>query len=193
MNREQFISALRKELDGLAPQEQTEILADYEEYFRDAVAAGRSEDDVAAKLGQPHQLARELRAESHIKRWEDKRSPANFARLLLAVAGLGMINLLLLLPLFVVGMVIFVFFVAALALLIIGGIMLLANLPGMAEVLTFPVVEIDGISGGDVVVGVIFLLIGGLWLWFDVWVSKWLAVGLIHYARLNYRVIRGES
>ncbi|MFC4158170.1 DUF1700 domain-containing protein [Chitinimonas lacunae] len=192
MNRDQFIATLRHELNGLPPAELAEIVADYEEYFRDAVAAGRSESEVVQGLGQPRQLARELKAESRIKRWEDRRSPVNFARMFFAVAGLGVINLLLLLPLFVVGCVMVIFFVIALSLLIGGAGVLLSSLPGIDVVGVLPLIEIEGVEVGEGAAGLVLLIIGGAWLWLNLWVSKWMGVGLIHYARLNYRLIRGE-
>jgi len=98
MNREMFLRLLRQGLDGLPPGEIDEILADYAAYFDEARASGRSEENVAAALGDPRRLARELRAESGLRRWESHRSFGNFVAALLALAGLAAVDLFFLLP-----------------------------------------------------------------------------------------------
>ncbi|HTZ78986.1 MAG TPA: DUF1700 domain-containing protein, partial [Stellaceae bacterium] len=93
MNREMFLRLLRQGLDGLPPGEIDEILADYAAYFDEARASGRSEENVSAALGDPRRLARELRAESGLRRWESHRSFGNFVAALLALAGLAAVDL----------------------------------------------------------------------------------------------------
>ena len=68
-----------------------EILRDYESHFADGLADGRSKDEVAAALGDPSRLARELRAEVGFRRWEEKRNPGNFLGVVLALLGLATI------------------------------------------------------------------------------------------------------
>src|SRR5215471_14289825 len=68
MNRSTFLSHLRAGLDGLPPHDADEIIRDYETHFADGAAAGRSEEDVAAALGDPDRLAKELRAELSLQR-----------------------------------------------------------------------------------------------------------------------------
>ena len=75
MTRALFMGRLRQGLKGLAAAEIDDIVTDYEAHFSDALAAGRSEIDVAASLGDPFQLGTELRAEAKLQRWEERRSP----------------------------------------------------------------------------------------------------------------------
>ena len=63
MNRAHFMAQLRDGLSGLHHTDIGDITADYERHFADGAADGRSEDEVAAALGDPPRLARELRAE----------------------------------------------------------------------------------------------------------------------------------
>ena len=74
MNKAAFLRCLRDGLAGLPAQDIDEILADYAAYFDEAHASGRSEEDVAAALGDPKRLARELRAETGLRRWENHRA-----------------------------------------------------------------------------------------------------------------------
>jgi len=98
MTREAFLARLRAGLRGLPPQAVAEIMADYEAHFADGEAAGRTEAEVAAALGDPERLAREISAEGAMNRWRDERSPSSAASAVFAVLGLGAIDILILLP-----------------------------------------------------------------------------------------------
>jgi uncharacterized membrane protein len=98
MTRQEFIDRLRLGLSGLPPKAIAEFVADYEAHFAEGEAAGRSEAEVAEALGDPGRLARELRAEAGLKRWEQERNPSAAAAAVFAVLGLGAIDLLILLP-----------------------------------------------------------------------------------------------
>ncbi|EJL94046.1 putative membrane protein [Herbaspirillum sp. CF444] len=102
MNRETFLRTLRAGLAGLSRQEIDEILADYETHFDEASASGRSEAEVAQALGDPARLARELRAETGLRRFEAHRSVANLATAMFALAGLAAVDIFFLLPLLLV-------------------------------------------------------------------------------------------
>ena len=99
MNRDGFLRSLRDGLAGLPAHEIDDIVADYAAYFDEAHASGRSEPEVAAALGDPGRLARELRAETGLRRWENHRSLRNSATALLALGGLAAVDVLFLLPL----------------------------------------------------------------------------------------------
>ena len=95
MNRAHFMAQLRDGLSGLHHTDINDILADYESHFADGAADGRSEDEVAAALGDPARLARELRAEVGFKRWEENRSAGNFLGVVLALLGLATIDFII--------------------------------------------------------------------------------------------------
>lgn len=101
MTRQAFMARLREGLRGLPPQAVADILSDYETHFADGEAAGRTEAEVAAALGSPERLARELRAESSLNRWREERSPSSAAAAVFAVLGLGAIDILVLLPILI--------------------------------------------------------------------------------------------
>jgi uncharacterized membrane protein len=111
-----FIARLRDGLKGLSPPEIDEIAADYDAHFHDAVAAGRSEIDVAASLGDPLRLGREIGAETKLRRWEQRRNPRTFLRA--GVALLPVFSLAILLPvilglLFCAGLALYILYIAA--------------------------------------------------------------------------------
>jgi uncharacterized membrane protein len=102
VNSEAFLRTLRAGLAGLSKQEVEEIIADYAEHFAEARASGRSEAEVAEALGDPARLARELRAETGLRRFEAHRSFANLITAMLALAGLAAVDIFFLMPLLLV-------------------------------------------------------------------------------------------
>src|ERR1700722_10720353 len=116
MTRQEFIARLKAGLAGLPLQAQGDIVADYETHFSEGADAGRSEADIAAALGDPERLARELRAEAGLKRWETQRNPESAAAAVFAVLGLGAVDVLVLLPILIgIVSVLFAFFFLAVA------------------------------------------------------------------------------
>ena len=122
MTRHEFMTRLRRGLSGLAPTTIADIVADHEAHFADAMAAGRTEAEAAAALGDPDRLARELRADAGLKRWEETKNPAAAGAAIIALIGLGAIDIMFLLPLLmgVLG-ALFGFLVAVVALFVSGG------------------------------------------------------------------------
>ena len=98
MNQSAFLEALRRGLIGLPPAQTDEIVADYSAHFAEGVAAGRSEEEVAAALGDPQRLAREWRTEIGLRRWEQARTPSNFVAVLFGFIGLVMVDFIFMLP-----------------------------------------------------------------------------------------------
>ena len=179
MTREAFIARLRQGLAGLPEAARAEIIADYESHFTDGLAAGRSEADIAAALGDPDRLARELRAEAGLKRWETERNPESAAAAVFAVLGLGAVDVLVLLPILIgVVSVLFAFFFLALA-GFIGGAVIFAASPFHA---------------GNPWAGLLF----GLGLMAlsvaNVSIQTLVAIGLVNalvwYGRLHYRLLK---
>src|SRR5471030_3353963 len=98
MTKTEFLDTLRRRLSGLPPSEIDELLGDYAAHFADGAAAGRSEEEIAAALGDPMRLARELRAEAGFRRWEADRTPANFFAVLFGFLALMAVDFIFLLP-----------------------------------------------------------------------------------------------
>lgn len=179
MNRAHFMAQLRDGLSGLHHSDIDDILRDYESHFADGAADGRTEDEVAAALGDPTRLARELRAEAGFRRWEQDRSAGNFLGVVLAILGLATIDFIILLP-FLCGLaaIFFGLSVACLA-CVVGGTFLLFSLlwggvmgnGGMQLLMALGL--ISGAIGG-----------GALLLW----IMEAIAKLLIRYARLHFRL-----
>lgn len=180
MKRAHFMAQLRDGLAGLHHTDIDDIVADYERHFADGAVDGRSEDEVAAALGDPTRLARELRAEVGFKRWENERSAGNLAGVVLALVGLATLDLVFLIPiLLVMGAVLFSLGCACIGVIIGGSVLLISTLvgnyhgmgPAMQGLLGFGLVA-GGVGGGALV-----LL-----------VTEAVARALIRYARLHFRL-----
>ena len=181
MTRQAFMARLKEGLRGLPLSAQADIVADYENHFNEGQAAGRSEADVAAGLGDPGRLARELRAEAGLKRWEEERTASAGASAVFAVLGLGAIDILILLPILMgVGGAIFGIAVALIAVFLAGGVVFAAGpftgLPGGPVVAILA--GIGMMSGAASLAALLVICTIGL------------VNALVWYGRLHYRLLK---
>ena len=180
MTRAEFMGRLRRGLVGMPTAAAADIASDYEIHFEDGLAAGRTEAEVAAALGDPDRLARELRAEAGAQRWHQEKNPSAAAGAIFAVLGLGAIDILILLPIAlpVFGTVLSLL-LGGVGVFIAGGFVMVAGafmgLPGGALAAALLGVGLMGL--GIFMVGTMALL------------TKWLIDATVWYARLHYRVI----
>lgn len=121
MTRSEFLSILHDRLRGLPASEIDELMDDYDSHFAEGLAAGRSEAEIAAALGDPARLARELRAEAGLRRWEGAHTPANFYAAMIGFLALIAVDFMFLLPLLgALALVALLVGVAMLALCVVG-------------------------------------------------------------------------
>jgi uncharacterized membrane protein len=183
MTRGQFLSNLRAGLTGLRQPDIDEIMTDYESHFIDGREAGRSEEEIAAALGDPTRLARELKVEAGFKRWQSDPSAGNLLGIVLALLGLATIDFMLLLPClgalagFLVGFaaVVFAFFVAGVVLL--ASALPIGLLGDVGSVLGRTLAGL-GLFAGSIGGGALLIML-----------VEWLARLLVKYARLHYRLL----
>jgi uncharacterized membrane protein len=181
MTRADFMARLKSGLVGLPTSTAADILSDYDTHFDDGAADGRSESEVAAALGDPERLARELKAEAGIQRWHQEKNPSAAASAVFAVLGLGAVDIIFLLPLLmgVIG-TLFSLFIAAIAFFFTGGVIMVAgpfaDIPGgsLAAVLAGL-----GMMAGATALGALLAIL-----------TVWLVNGLVWFARLHYRLLK---
>ncbi len=87
------MNQLEKSLSRLTPIERKDILRDYEEHYTFGLESGKTEEEVSESLGSPRQIAKEILSVYHVERVEEKPSAGNLGRAILAVIGLGFLNL----------------------------------------------------------------------------------------------------
>ena len=172
-------------LKGLPPGEIDDLVADYGAHFTDAGAAGRSEEEVAAALGDPERLARELRAEAGLRRWETQRTPTALVAAIASLGGMLALDVFILLPfLLVVGVIVFALGAIVLALgvaglgLVLSGVFHWSGAHGIINALARTLGGV-GLIGGSVGLGCL------MWI-----VLEALLRFLGRYVRLHYRVLK---
>ena len=122
------MTKLRKGLAGMPATAIADIAADYETHFAEGQAAGREEAEVAAALGDPTRLARELRAEQGLKAWQETRTPSTAVTAVFAVLGLGALDFLFLFPILIgVASTILAFYVTEIVGILTGAAMMIGG------------------------------------------------------------------
>lgn len=180
MTRSEFIRRLTAGLRGMASADAADVAADYEAHFDAGLAAGRSEEDIAAALGDPDRLAREIRLEAGIRGWQERRSPTSAFAAIVAFMGLATLDILILLPLIISAIaVILALYVAVVAVLVAGGAILIvgpfSQFPGGA-LAAIPAGL--GVMAASIAAGALLTI-----------VTIWVVNALMWFGRLHYRVI----
>lgn len=139
MSKNEYLDALKKALAGLPPEAAAKTMAYYEQCFIDGLAAGKTEEEVAAGLDEPRKIAMTLRANAHRSAFEQSRNPANLARMVFSFIGLGVFNLFMVVPAAVFSALLLSVYASAFALYISGIAITATGLAGANElVLTGP-------------------------------------------------------
>ena len=181
MTRQEFLAKLRSGLAGMPASAISDIVSDYETHFADGLAAGRSEPEIAAALGDPIRLARELRAEQGLKAWQETRTPSTAVTAVFAVLGLGALDFLFLFPILIgVASTLLALYIADIVGIICGGAMMVGGPfydgPGGVAALMLAGLGVIAVS---VALGALTVL-----------ATIWLVNGLVWYGRLHFRLLK---
>lgn len=181
MTRDEFLKKLHSGLTGLRQDAIDDIMSDYDAHFDAAADEGRSEAEVAAALGDPARLARELRLEAGVRRWEEVRTPSSAVSAIVAVLGLGAIDILVLAPILlpVLGVIIGLY-VAIVGIFIAGGALLITGpFSGFPGGILAAILAGLGFMSAAVAVGALLTI-----------ATIWLINGLVWFGRLHMRLIK---
>lgn len=186
MSKDAFLRRLKQGLAGLPAEEVEEVVADYAAHFAESDAHGRDEAEVAAALGDPARIARELRADIGLRRFETHWSLSNLMGAIMALAGLAIVDLVLFLPLLIVAIVLAVAF--AIVLIAVGAVGLkmifMAVLFGpagtLADLFARLFIGVGLVSGGVGAGALLLMAVGGGIRMFG------------HYARLHFRLAQPD-
>ncbi len=89
MRKKEFLTKLRQNLRGIPSEEIHDILYDFEEYFNGGIQDGRSEEELADSLGNPKNIAKQVRAEFMVQLAKDAPSIRNMLNAIFATIGPG--------------------------------------------------------------------------------------------------------
>eukprot|EP01114_Cavostelium_apophysatum_P003714 TRINITY_DN13846_c0_g1_i1.p6 TRINITY_DN13846_c0_g1~~TRINITY_DN13846_c0_g1_i1.p6 ORF type:complete len:268 (+),score=68.27 TRINITY_DN13846_c0_g1_i1:199-1002(+) len=150
MGKLEYLDALKRAMTGLPPETQAKTLAWYEQRFVDGVALGRSEASIAEELDDPRKIAVTLRASAHMNAFNEKKSPANALRLVVAGAGLLVFNLFMAIPAAVYASLLIAVYGTALGFYVSGIAITASGLAGANElVLNNPLHKIEVLESGE--------------------------------------------
>ena len=76
MTRNEFLSKLTDELKKYNITDTADIVSEYEQHFAFKMADGFSEEEIAAKLGNPAELASQFESISENKKYEGRKAVA---------------------------------------------------------------------------------------------------------------------
>jgi uncharacterized membrane protein len=191
-NEQEYISILRKRLEGTLPHDELEdIISDYSEHFSIGKANGRTDEELWRSLGSPEDVARELRVMHLVKKAEDDRSCRNIFHAVVATLGLGLFNLVfVLVPFIILVVMLLVFFILGVMIAIFGFVGFVYSLLQLIGVSAFSVwySPLAGvfISTGMTTSGLL-VIIGNYYL------SRFFYHVGIRYLKWNIRVITGTE
>src|SRR5690625_2679306 len=101
---------------------------DFEEHFAFGIEEGKTEEEIAASLGSPNKIAKELLAAYHLEKVETTGTTGNMIRAVWAVIGLGFFNLVIVLgPFIALAAVVFAGWTSSVA-FIVSPLLVLINL-----------------------------------------------------------------
>jgi len=184
MTKDQFLNELKRLLHGIPEQERTDILNDYKEHFQMGVENGKTEEEIAASLGAPKTLAKELAADFHISKAKENQSVSNILRATIATLSLGMFNLIFVLGPFLglVGVMIGLYAVTLTLIVSPLFIFIEYNIPFSLNSMVHELFLVMTFGGLGVLMGI------GM-----IYVTKGVYYILLKYLQFNLKIIRGKS
>ncbi len=183
MEKSKFILKLEALLKKVPEHDRKEMLYDFEEHFQIGFADGRTEDEIAAELGDPNVIARDLLAEYRLTRAESDQSIPNMFNAIIATISLSFFNLV-----FILGPVIGILGVY-IGLCAAALVMMLSPLAIIGSII------FNGFHGLLLLIfaSMITCSLGVLLSIGMIYVGKFLYRLILKYIRFNIRVIKGEK
>ena len=199
MNKKEYLDQLSKLLRTLPKEDREDIISDYQEHFAIGLEKGRTEEEISRALGNPKNVAKQIKADNLVKKAQDKPSIGSIIGAILATMGLGLFNLIFVaIPVLVVAVIILILFVAGIIIIFTGIYWVLVPflhliIPQLAiptfinsgnEILNILVVVLSGI--GLTAGGIILVVLMA-------YITKWFYELMIKYLKLNLRIIKGRE
>lgn len=183
MNKKEFMEKLDKALAGIPKDEKKEVMRDYEEHFSIGLEKGRTEEEIAKSLGDTASIAKTIKAEYTITRAKREPGIKNIFRATIAVAGLGLFNLIfVLIPLIIAVELLFAAYIVAVVFIAVPFLMLVY--PTSVTILSGDTPTWMVVAG--------FHIIGGILLVVLLYITKGFYKLILAHLQMNVKIIRGE-
>ena len=182
MNKQSFMTQLKRELEPLKQSSRQEILADMEEHYVNGQASGKAETQVSEELGDPKELAREYILEAQ----EDEKrmiAAGQIGRSVLAAIGLFLLDVMIMIPIFA-SLFAVVISLWTIPLSLVASSLFISILPllNFSFVIPYGIGILIAIS----LLGLAIAMSVGL-----IYVSKYFLKAVVSYAKAHYNIIRG--
>ncbi len=198
MNKQDFISLLRKSLVDMNPEDVQDIIYDYEEHFNIGREEGQSEEDISFKLGNPTAIARQYRADYMVRQAEENKSTANIVRAVLAIIGMGLFNLIIVLGPFITVTVVLISLIAVALSMVVAGIGIFIAV--ILHPLLTSTIDVPGFMMGNAqliaagLFGAVGIVSSGILLFIGTYYLSSLFYNLtINYLKLNMSIVRNKE
>lgn len=196
MNKAEYIEEITKLIKKLPQEDREDIISDYEEHFAIGMEKGRSEEEISKALGDPKTVAKQIKAEYTIRKAEDKPSASSLIEAVLAVAGLGLLNLIFVaIPSLVFAAILLVLIVSGLFVIFAGILTIFSPLlqPIFPQYIHLPVN--DGIFGTLLVVvgGIGLTLMGTIFVVIVAYGANWFYKKVIKFLKSNLNDIKEKT
>ena len=191
MNKKDFMYKLSSYLGGIPGEDRQDVISDFEEHFKEGLAEGRTEEEIADSLGDPKSLANQFKASILVSEAEKTTSAVNITRAVLATLGLGFFNLIFILgPFIAIVAVLISLFVSVISIIAAGITVFFASIFGPM----FPQYYAVSINPAVAIFGSIGLTCFGI-LFFvgDIYLAKLLYRLFVRYIKFNLRIITGKE
>ncbi len=196
LTEKEYIDKLYINLSNISEEEKRDILMDYEEHFHVGLERGLSEDEISKNLGSPEQIAKQFKYSSLVNKAEEKTTPVNIIRLLIAGIGLGFFNLILGLPFVVTIMSLLISGAAVgLSLIIAGASVFISTILEPLNLSFISMLYIPNISSRLmlVFVGIGLAFIGISLIALMIKITKIFLIGVLKYIKTNVKIITGQG
>lgn len=191
MNKDEYLSDLKRHLNGFSEAELQDILSDYREHFSIGISKGKTEEEISKELGDPKDIANNFKNNYRPSNYKDNSNTNNSndnLRKILIILFLGFLNLVIVLgP-----------YLALFGLLIgIYGIGISFIVAGFGILFGFPISFFMTIISPHILTslsfGIGFGTLGILTLILAVYLSKLFINLTVQYARWNIKLINGKG
>ena len=190
MTRAEYMIRLTDSLSKLPENRRREVVEEILAHFNDGGGEGISDEALADGLGSPELLAKEYRAAYASEQASIRPSIGNVMRVVWAGIGMGMLNLIFVLP------IVAALFAAWLSLAIAGGAMAIVGALSAILAIISMIIPIAFAYIAYPIVSVFACLmiasLGALLLIGSLYMGKALGKALARYVRTNMEIISGK-
>jgi len=190
MTQVQYMANLHHALKPLPEQRREEILEDIRLHFSEGLEQGVDEETLAEGLGDMNAMVREYRALYATERAQQNPSVGNYLRAIWAGIGMGLLNLIFVLPIAAAIFAVWIgLLVAGVSMALGGALAALITLLDMVFPMNFVLVLNPWIN---VFGGIALCCMGSLISIGMIVFGRWLGKGLISYIQVNIDIIAGR-